>query len=82
MTSIEKVGGVCLDCDELASVEGRCRDCDIEYSLNSRECSVCQRIRWQTEHPESAAFARSIWGEPCECPQGTPSVHEERSKRA
>lgn len=71
----------CIDCGDLTLNPERCRDCDIEYSLNCMQCSVCERMRWRNDRPgsESAVLAQYLWGEPCQCPVGTPSVHEARS---
>ena len=68
----------CIDCDEPASVCGRCRDCDIEYCLDSMQCSVCKKLRTANDETLGPA-ADAIWGigHRCECPEPKPpSVYE------
>ena len=65
--------GPCIDCGESTLNLDRCRDCDIEYCLDSMQCSVCRKLHTARDELLGPA-ADSIWGigHRCECPEPKP----------
>ena len=57
--------------------DGRCRDCGISHDLDSMQCSRCTRMRYRRDTDTRAgqiavSFAKSIWGDRCECTEPLP----------
>lgn len=67
----------CAGCSEPTHNPSLCRDCDIEQSLDKMQCAVCTRMRYR-QGTLVSDIAAAIWGEPCACAPGTPSVFEKR----
>lgn len=68
----------CLDCPEMTRNEhGRCRDCDIEYLLDSMQCSGCSHMRYRQDGA-AKEMAEYVWGDPCLCDPRPPSVYDVR----
>lgn len=65
-----------------ATIDGRCRDCDIQHCLDRMECSVCRRMRYRQDVPRLTEFGVYLWGEPCDCDPKPPSLAEQRSEAA
>lgn len=81
MVDVGEVERKCLDCEEMTRNEhGRCRDCDIEYLLDSMQCSGCKRMHY-TRDEKLAPIAASFWGDRCVCEPRPPTVYEARMTR-
>lgn len=52
-----------------------CRDCDIEYSMASMQCSGCKRMRYR-EETLLGNIGAYLWGERCTCAPRPPSMRE------
>lgn len=79
---------LCIDCgeDHGTGSDGRCRDCNITFLLDSMQCSGCQRMRYRERDGSRAAdmaveIAEAVWGDRCVCDPRPPTVYEVRAAR-
>lgn len=71
----------CACGEDHVSVDGRCRDCDIQWLLDGMQCSACNRMRYRTDGPEPIAdFGKYLWGDRCECAPSVPSKRDAKAR--